>query len=277
MRIVMTLLVRDEEDILDAHLRFHLAQGVDFVIATDNLSTDSTPSILQRYEKAGKVRVIQETDDTYSQAIWVTRMARMAYEEHGADWVIHSDVDEFWWPKRGDLGSTLAAIPNGSGVLRASRVNFLPRRDEDGEFFERMTFRDVISHNSLGDPLPPKICHRGCADADVAQGNHAVRGTGLGEIEPREPLVILHFPLRTYAQFERKISLGGRAYLNNDQLPEAIGKTWRQLYQTYLAGDLSGFYESQTPDESAIEEGIRAGRWIRDRRLQRFFEHEQQD
>jgi hypothetical protein len=37
VKIVMTLLVRDEEEILDAHLRYHFEQGVDFVVATDHL------------------------------------------------------------------------------------------------------------------------------------------------------------------------------------------------------------------------------------------------
>jgi hypothetical protein len=42
-RIVMTLLCRDEEDIVGYNIAYHLAQGVDFVIATDNASQDRTP------------------------------------------------------------------------------------------------------------------------------------------------------------------------------------------------------------------------------------------
>jgi hypothetical protein len=32
----MTLLIRDEEDIIDKNISFHLKHGVDFIIATDN-------------------------------------------------------------------------------------------------------------------------------------------------------------------------------------------------------------------------------------------------
>ena len=46
MKLVMTLLVRDEEDILAQNLEHHLAQGVDFFVVTDNGSIERTPDIL---------------------------------------------------------------------------------------------------------------------------------------------------------------------------------------------------------------------------------------
>ena len=73
MKIIMTLLVRDEEDILKQNIDFHLSQGVDFIIATDNLSVDSTKNILKEYEYHGKLRYIFEERDNYNQHEWVTK------------------------------------------------------------------------------------------------------------------------------------------------------------------------------------------------------------
>src|SRR3569623_1938468 len=110
-RIVMTLQVRDEEDILEANIEFHRAQGVDFFIVMDNLSEDRTAQIARRYVDEGVAKYIFQAQDDYSQGEWVTSMARMAAVDHGADWVINNDADEFWWPARGPLKDTFEAIP----------------------------------------------------------------------------------------------------------------------------------------------------------------------
>ena len=78
MKIVMTLLVRDEEDILEDTIAYHLAQGVDFFIITDHQSTDRTPDILSKYREAGVAEVLHQADPGFYQGEWVTAMARRA-------------------------------------------------------------------------------------------------------------------------------------------------------------------------------------------------------
>jgi hypothetical protein len=269
MRLLLTLLVRDEADIIDAQMAYHLAQGVDFILVTDNRSTDGTTEILRRYERAGKARLILEPDDDYAQGKWVTRMARMACVEHGADWVINSDADEFWWPQSGDLRSTLASLPPEAGMLKVPRVNFIPTGNDGRPFHERMVYREIRSANAVGQPLPPKVCHRAHPDVVVEQGNHGITGCDLAPFHGASPLLIFHFPLRTYGQFENKIINGGRAYQRNTDLHPSAGHAWRHLYQLYEKGELPAYYAGQEMSPSDIESGLRAGRYVVDDRLHR--------
>ena len=179
MKLVMTLLLRDEEDIVRENLDFHLAQGVDRVIVTDNGSEDATVEILREYEARGVVRLLLEPADDYSQGRWVTRMARLAAAE-GADWVINNDADEFWWPRSGTLASTFEGLGDEVGDRGRPSHQLRPRPEDGRRFWERMTARERESLNPLGKPLPPKVAHRAHREITVVQGNHRVEGPDLG-------------------------------------------------------------------------------------------------
>ncbi|MFM7557217.1 MAG: hypothetical protein ACKO46_01430 [Alphaproteobacteria bacterium] len=70
----MTLLVKNEEDAFEENIKFHLASGVDFIIATNNNSTDRTCDILLKYQELGKLESIDETADNFNQITLVNRM-----------------------------------------------------------------------------------------------------------------------------------------------------------------------------------------------------------
>jgi hypothetical protein len=78
MKLVVTVLARDEADVIDAQVAFHLNAGADFVIATDNNSQDGTTEILETYEREGVLHLIHEPAEGLRQGEWVTRMARLA-------------------------------------------------------------------------------------------------------------------------------------------------------------------------------------------------------
>ena len=126
MTLVMTLLARDEADVVESWLAFHLNAGADFVIATDNNSVDGTTEVLERYARDGHVHLIREPGDDLRQDEWVTRMARLAATDFGADWVINSDADEFWWPRGASLSRVLGAIPPRYGTVGAFLRTFAP-------------------------------------------------------------------------------------------------------------------------------------------------------
>ena len=271
MKIVMTLLVRDEEDIIDAVLEYHRAQGVDFFVVTDNLSVDGTVDYLRRREKEGFLRLLHEGEDDYSQSTWVTRMARMAYCEFGADWVINNDADEFWWPVRGTLRTTLKGVPEESGIVVAERMNFVPLSNADGPFYNSMIVREAVSATVLGKPLPPKVCHRGSGEVVVAQGNHAATGTGRDEVVTKGLIEILHFPTRSYSQLLSKTVNTGRAYGRNAKFHKLVGATSRHMYRIYEEGGLPEYWEEAALTEEQVEKGVREGVMVVDTRLREFF------
>ena len=262
--LVMTLLVRDEEDVLAANLSHHFAQGVDYVIATDNGSVDGTLDILRGEESAGRLRLILEPEDTYAQHRWVTRMARLAATEHGADWVINNDADEFWWPRDGGLASTLAAVPDDVDVVVAQRHNLVARPDGRPMAVRQ---RDSVQHPGLGDgPLPPKLAHRADPTVSVLQGNHEIEGLP-GRALDDGRIDILHVPVRSYPQFANKIAKGGAAYARNTELPPEVGHLWRRLHASQQDGGFDEEWQKILLTDDEITAGLADGSLVEDTRL----------
>jgi hypothetical protein len=267
-RIVMTLLVRNEADIIRHSLDFHLAQGVDHFLIMDHGSEDGTVDVLREFADRGLAHVMQQPDPGYRQSAWVTAMARRAALDLGADWVINSDADEFWWPTQGNLKSVLGSTPAGTDVLFVARHDFPPTADRDGDFLERMIHRKWRSTNYLGLPLPGKACHRGAPDVEVDQGNHDCRSPAFGAKRDTDRIEILHFPVRSLTQITRKIACGGRAYELSPELPREVGDAWRALYRRLESEGLDGYFASQCIDPQGAD--LRDGQLVLDTRLRDF-------
>ena len=211
-RVVMTLLARNEADIVDAQVAFHLSAGVDLIVATENRSDDGTLEIFERWERTGRLHLIREPGDDMRQAEWVTRMARFAATELEADWVINSDADEFWWPRGGTLKDVFETIPARFGVVRGCWRHFLPRPEGEADFAERMTVRcaNRLSRRQADDlSRPPEGGHRAVADVEIEGGNHNADGTGLEPVRAWHPIEVLHFSVRSAAQLKSKSRGGG--------------------------------------------------------------------
>jgi hypothetical protein len=254
VKLALTLLAKNEADVIDANVSYHLNAGVDFIVATDNGSTDGTLDILERYERLGVLELIHEPSSDFQQGVWVTRMARLA-AERGADWVINADADEFWWPRAGDLKEALERLPERYGVVHGVWRPFVPRRD-DGEFFaERMTVR-LSMHAAINDPTNPfrparKATHRAHPGVTVRDGNHDVEGAPLVTLHGWYPLEVFHLPLRSRAQVERKYEGGAQRGLR------------------FVPGEdrLEAAADPLVVDEKELQRGLAAGVLVEDTRL----------
>jgi len=273
-RLILSLLVRDEADIIEAQLRFHLQAGVDFIVATDNGSTDGTVEILEQYARQGALHLIHEAGQDYAQAHWVTRMAHLAWNHFGADWLILSDADEFWTPRTGDLKRAIADAT--TPVLACRPVNMMPVLHSDpcvASSFADMEFAAIVAPRRakvkrmadlidapLNGALPhpwiietpkPKVMAAAHIILEVEQGNHAVKTTKRTACATCADVVLRHYPIRSYQQFERKVMNGGSAYACNRYLPPGIGWHWRRWYKLYQRGELQAEFERQVIRSSA--------------------------
>jgi hypothetical protein len=265
MRLALTLIARDEADILDAHLAFHLNAGVDVVLATDHRSSDGTTEILERYAHDGLVHLTREDDVEYREVEWRTRMARLAATEHGADWVINSDADEFWWPRGADLKEVLDSLPARYGIVRGFWRPFLPTADDTGFFAERMTVRlapDAAIHDPSSQFRPnAKVLHRADPRITVGRGNHSVEDVSLQPLRGWYPVEVLHFPFRSLEQIERKASIYRAS-------PETrLHDAHRRIHGALQEGNLTDEFRTLVVDPAALERGLADGTLVSDTRL----------
>ena len=241
----MTLLVRNEQDLIVENILFHYSQGINQFIVMNNLSDDSTASLLSDLGEVVPLHIIDQNDDNYSQSVWVTQMARLAYSNYSADWVINNDADEFWLFPGLDAQTYLHNIDSDFVSIGVKRHNAVLLTDSISSSFSSHPSSTVYfeqdSLNSQNKPLPGKCLHRGFDSVEVSQGNHSINTDCVVYVDD---LKILHFPYRSFEIYSSKIRLGGAAYARNKDLSFSIGSTWREQYRKLGTDEFLHFWEN---------------------------------
>lgn len=95
MKIVSITMVKNEVDIIESFIRYHL-NIVDEMIILDNHSSDETLIIINKLISEGlPIFLINDTDNQYTQYVKMNFLLKKAFEENNADLVCVLDVDEF--------------------------------------------------------------------------------------------------------------------------------------------------------------------------------------
>ncbi len=276
MKLVVTVMVRDEVDIIAAWVEHHVAQGTDLIIATDNGSVDGTTEILQQYADRGVLELHHDPVFRKQQHAVVTGMARRAYTEHEADWVINADADEFWVPcdRSLTLHTALEAIPLSLNAFTVPVTNLVGPPAMRGSGIDRLVWRDRRTPEELqavgifAQPTDDAV-HRGDPDVKIAQGNHFVSLKSTGQPDDAHALEVLHLPWRSWLQFEQKVISAGRAYEANPTLRPSRNHHGMADYRRHLAGRLTYAFLVRQPQDRVLAAGDAGASfvfdpWLRD-------------
>ena len=262
MRLIQTMLVRDEIDIIEVQIAYHLNAGVDFVIVTDHDSRDGTSDVLEAYARDGHLLRIPKSGKMY-ESTWRSHMARLAATEYGADWVLNNDADEFWVPRESTLKEALAAVPERFGVVWGLTYHFVPRPDDGASFAERMTVR-VAQAAPINDPTSPsrphaKVAHRPDPEIVIRYGAHLVRSSRLAPLSDWYVADVFHFPFRSLDQYLRKGLRQAHAEWRLGQYVKA--------FHASEEGRTEAVYDAMVVDDVAVEQGSAVGALVTDTRL----------
>lgn len=280
MNIVMTLMVRDEADIVAAMLTHHRAQGVDHVIVTDNASVDGTFDILREFERDGFITLRSDPEHRKQQGRVVTAMAREAATRFSADWVINGDADEFLVPTTSGrtVREILADVGDQVDVLHVPVVNLTGAPARSGSGLRRLVLRDHRPEEEIrraGIPFhpTPNAVHRGHPEVTVSQGNHQATAPGWHPPLLTTELEVLHLPWRSWTQYEYKVRVSGEAYEANPDLAPSPRHHGMLDYRRLREGRLEEMYVGKHPTEAEAAEGLADGRFVLDERLAGLADH----
>lgn len=130
-KLIMTLVVRNEEDIVEQNIRFHCAMGCDGFIVSSHNSTDRTDEILEKLKREGLVlEIIKRTSQNHQHSVWVAEMIHLAKNKYYADWVINADADEFYYSSCLDLKKSILQSEGGN-VLWVDSIFIFPEDRKD--------------------------------------------------------------------------------------------------------------------------------------------------
>jgi len=213
--------VKNEADIIEASFRHMLAEGIDHIYTTDNMSTDGTREIMECIaSETGRITIIEDREPFYRQVYWMTLLTDMA-RNAGHEWVVASDADEWWYATSGQTIADVLANYQGH------------------KLYARSYQHHDWNMRQIEPKRLPKVAYRLVPDAQLHIGNHDVSIVGgeyevldLREIQYRS---LAHFIAKTrnsaatLAPEQRAIGAGSHHTDREAMSDEELAEQWQAM------------------------------------------------
>lgn len=261
-KLIMTLVVRNEQEVIERHIRFHAAMGVDGFIVTSHKSTDRTNTILKKLQKEGLVLdILCKDSPNHQHSVWVNDMIKLAKYKYKADWVINSDADEFYYSKDLNLKKSIISYKEvNPNVLIIDSTFVFPNEESDflsSPYFVVKPFQEfeVRQLNLLQDKRfeeftgsqgCTKVIHKTKGFKRITDGNHSIIMHRKKQLCIASNIVLYHFHIRNYKGYEEKVL----RWIDSAQyMPKGQGEHMKHMIELYKQGKLRNNYDSLFGDE----------------------------
>ncbi|HEY6892754.1 MAG TPA: glycosyltransferase family 2 protein, partial [Rhodanobacteraceae bacterium] len=243
--------VKNEADIIEANVRHNLG-FLDRIIVFDHDSCDATRRILDALVAEGlPITLLARRADRPEFGFWqgefTTALAKLAFEQHGADFVFPIDADEFIdAPSRAAIEAALDACPNE--VANVEWRTYVPDPDAAPGAHPLEAVRWRIE--TAAPALPKIVISRRVMSRDwlIARGNHAFCNRSGNELsihegEAVEGFRLAHVPFRSPQQLTAKVLVGWLSRkLAYGAKAESTRHSWhiRELFGRIAGGETIG-------------------------------------
>ncbi|HKO70856.1 MAG TPA: glycosyltransferase family 2 protein [Bradyrhizobium sp.] len=261
--VIVLVHVYDQDDLLEPFVRWYSELGVRRILAFDLGSTDGTYDILS--DLASRYPLIwSQLDDldirNYSGSTTGDHLAMYARETYAPEWMLMCDADEFLCvegcrfdailDKATAESITALSIPcfNMTGTIPAKgdpSLSSLTTRivEPYGETFEEQ-IAGATPVPFIFVKHPVKSIVKSAAFSSYVPGGHGAN-VEYGRRELVDCLRFNHYPMRSYAKFEKKVSNAAQFLRTNDHLPDWWAWHWRRWVNCEAQGQLEDEYRRQ--------------------------------
>ncbi|QCI29078.1 glycosyltransferase family 2 protein [Caminibacter pacificus] len=253
VKICFVMVVKDEEEKIRESIIFHHNLGVDNFVIVDNGSTDNTIDIIKELQKDISIELLHQPG-ILQQAKFMTKAIKLAKRKYNPDWVINSDVDEFWVPI--DKNKSLKDILNfKGGVLFVRRNNMVMYhglknwKEAKYRVANPICREENFKNNFLLGKIGRKVIVNPHGYFKTNTGNHSAEHIAFWKKKELKDLLIYHYPMRGWKYFENNVKNRINVLKNGGK----SGAQYKKYMKAYEAGKLKELYESMFLSLSEVE------------------------